>query len=376
MSAKIIPVQPFDLVVFGGTGDLTLRKLLPALYYRFRDGQMPEASRVVAVARSDIDSPTYRDLAHRALSEHVGKRRSHARALGALRSAPRLCVGRRDPRRRLGRPAPSPRRRRRAAAGVLPGDRARSVRADLPRCRGGRPGHARDARGAREADRPRPRLGDADQRRGRRGLQRAADLPDRPLSRQGDGAEPDGAALRQLAVRAAVERRRTSTTSRSPSPRRSASEAAAATTTRSGALRDMVQNHLLQLLCLVAMEPPASMDADAVRDEKLKVLQSLKPIVDGDVATRTVRGQYRAGAVDGVAVPGYRRGASTPSSTTETFVALKAEIEQLALGRRAVLPAHRQAPAAARVGDRDPLPPGRRIRSSRRASAPSTRTGW
>jgi glucose-6-phosphate 1-dehydrogenase len=95
-----------------------------------------------------------------------------------------------------------------------------------------------------------------------------------------------------------------------------------------GALRDMVQNHLLQLLCIMAMEPPASSDPDAVRDEKLKVLRALRPLHDRDVLTKTVRGQYRAGAVQGKPVPGYLEEADiAPDSTTETFVALKAEID-------------------------------------------------
>jgi glucose-6-phosphate 1-dehydrogenase len=93
-----------------------------------------------------------------------------------------------------------------------------------------------------------------------------------------------------------------------------------------GALRDMVQNHLLQLLCLVAMEPPASLDADAVRDEKLKVLKSLLPITEANIAERTVRGQYRPGAAQGAPVPGYVEELGNEASTTETFVALKAEI--------------------------------------------------
>ena len=95
-----------------------------------------------------------------------------------------------------------------------------------------------------------------------------------------------------------------------------------------GALRDMVQNHMLQLLCMVAMEPPASDDADAVRDEKLKVLRSLKPLSASDVANNVIRGQYRSGLIQGQAVPAYRdeEGVS-PGSSTETFVALRAEIE-------------------------------------------------
>jgi glucose-6-phosphate 1-dehydrogenase len=95
---------------------------------------------------------------------------------------------------------------------------------------------------------------------------------------------------------------------------------------QAGALRDMVQNHILQLLCLVAMETPSSIAADAVRDEKLKVLKALKPIDESNAASLTVRGQYRAGASSGGAVAGYLEELGEPSSRTETFVAIKAEI--------------------------------------------------
>jgi glucose-6-phosphate 1-dehydrogenase len=94
-----------------------------------------------------------------------------------------------------------------------------------------------------------------------------------------------------------------------------------------GALRDMVQNHLLQLLCIVAMEPPASTDADMMRDEKLKVLRSLRPFTQEEVANRTVRGQYRAGAIRHQPVPGYlEEPGIPPQSRTETFVAIKADV--------------------------------------------------
>ncbi len=89
-----------------------------------------------------------------------------------------------------------------------------------------------------------------------------------------------------------------------------------------GALRDMVQNHMLQLLALVAMEPPGSFDATAVRDEKVKVLRSLRKVEEGE----TVTGQYRAGAIGGKAVPGYDDELGKPS-TTETFVAIKAHVD-------------------------------------------------
>lgn len=93
-----------------------------------------------------------------------------------------------------------------------------------------------------------------------------------------------------------------------------------------GALRDMVQNHILQLLCLVAMEAPARFDPESVRNEKVKVLRSLKPISQSMIETHTVRGQYAAGVTDGMAVRGYAaEGGRT--SDTETFVAVRADVD-------------------------------------------------
>ncbi|MCS4533027.1 glucose-6-phosphate dehydrogenase [Neisseria montereyensis] len=94
-----------------------------------------------------------------------------------------------------------------------------------------------------------------------------------------------------------------------------------------GALRDMVQNHLIQMLCMTAMEPPASLDADAVRDEKLKLIQSLKPLTATDVAENVIRAQYTKAQKDGKTVNGYLQEHNIPEgSRTETYVALKAEI--------------------------------------------------
>jgi len=96
----------------------------------------------------------------------------------------------------------------------------------------------------------------------------------------------------------------------------------------SGALRDMVQNHLLQLLCLVAMEPPTDLSADSVRDEKVKVVRSLRPLTGDDVARNVIRGQYIAGAVNGKNVIGYREEERVnPKSETETYVALKVNVD-------------------------------------------------
>lgn len=95
-----------------------------------------------------------------------------------------------------------------------------------------------------------------------------------------------------------------------------------------GAMRDMVQNHLLQLLCIIAMEPPVALDPDAVRDEKLKVLRSLRRMSLGDIARDTVRGQYAGGAIEGESIKAYRQEPDIPpDSTTETFVALRAHVD-------------------------------------------------
>ncbi len=97
---------------------------------------------------------------------------------------------------------------------------------------------------------------------------------------------------------------------------------------RAGALRDMLQNHLMQLLTVVAMEPPANMDADAVRDEKVKVLRSIRPISKRSVNAHAFRAQYAAGFMNGEPVPGYQEEEGVePGSVTETFVAAKFYID-------------------------------------------------
>jgi glucose-6-phosphate 1-dehydrogenase len=94
-----------------------------------------------------------------------------------------------------------------------------------------------------------------------------------------------------------------------------------------GALKDMVQNHLLQLLCLVAMEPPAVLNADNVRNEKLKVLQALKPFTKEDIQKKTVKGQYTRGQIDGEHVRSYQEDVDGYDSNTETFVALQTYVQ-------------------------------------------------
>ena len=94
-----------------------------------------------------------------------------------------------------------------------------------------------------------------------------------------------------------------------------------------GALRDIVQNHLLQLVCLIAMEPPANLQPDSVRNEKVKVIRSLRPIGENEVEQQTVRGQYTKGHLEGASVPGYTQEKDGGPSDTETFVAIAAHID-------------------------------------------------
>jgi len=94
-----------------------------------------------------------------------------------------------------------------------------------------------------------------------------------------------------------------------------------------GAFRDMIQNHLMQLLCLMAMEPPCSLEADSIRDEKVKVLRSLRPFSSDDVRDKTVRGRYTAGVIGSDKVPGYLEEGVASDSTTETFAAVRVDVD-------------------------------------------------
>jgi glucose-6-phosphate 1-dehydrogenase len=142
-----------------------------------------------------------------------------------------------------------------------------------------------------------------------------------------------------------------------------------------GAMRDMVQNHLLQLLCIVAMEPPTSLNADAVRDEKLKVLRSLRRFTLADIARDTVRGQYTARRQRQPGSAGLPRRKERPGGQQDRDLRGPAHLHRhLALVQGAVLPAHRQAHAAPLVEDRDRIPIRRsRCSRTRRAASP---TAW
>ena len=328
MSPIIIPVETFDLVVFGGTGDLARRKLLPALYHRDCDDQLPEASRIIGISRSSIDMEIYREQVEQALREHVDS--DHIDEARLDRFLGRLDHVTLDAKEDTGWPELARRldSESRSHPRLLFGDSAWAVRRDLWKKLGSmalthpRAGWSWKNRSA--AISPRPCRSTMPS--GRSSLKTRPYRIDHYLGKE---------TVQNLMVL------RFANTLFEPLWNATAIDHVQITVAetigvegrggyydRSGALRDMVQNHILQLLCLVAMEPPTSLDADAVRDEKLKVLRALKPITGKRVAKKTVRGQYRAGASNGSTVPAYLEEiGGEHESRTETFVALKAEIE-------------------------------------------------
>lgn len=327
MTAQIIAVQLFDIVVFGGTGDLAKRKLMPSLFQRDCDEQLPRDSRIIGISRRDYCQESYRALIRGAIEEHVDPEQIDeqrmTRFLGRLDHVTLDATGE-DGWNDL--------------KGLLEG-RDELVRvfylATAPRL-----------------------FGDICRRIGEVGLNSSETrvVLEKPIGQDLASAEAINDSVGEVFKEHQIFRidhylgketvqnlmaLRFANSMFEPLWNSSAVDHVQITVAesigvegrggyydKSGALRDMVQNHLLQLLCLVAMEAPTCFTADAVRDEKLKVLRALKPVTEADISQKTVRGQYQAGSSDGLPVPGYQDEIESPgSSLTETFVALKAEIE-------------------------------------------------
>jgi glucose-6-phosphate 1-dehydrogenase len=316
----------FDLVLFGGTGDLAWRKLMPALFQAFRHGTLPEAGRIIGVARDDLSDPEYRALIHARFDEvDLAKRptpEEFERFAALLHFLP-ADLSRPDDYRRLADML----RQRQADTVVMylatapslfttvceqlaaAGLNTPNTRIVLEKPLGHDLASNRAINETVRRVLSEKQIFRIDHYLGKPSVQnlfalRFGNALFEPLWRRENIANIQITIAEDLGV-----------------------EKRGAFYDQTGALRDMVQNHALQLLCALAMEPPINAHADAIRDEKLKVLRSLKPWTTETLDQNVIRGQYTAGVVAGEAVPGYREEPGVnPRSTTETFVALRTEI--------------------------------------------------
>ncbi|MEL7212006.1 MAG: glucose-6-phosphate dehydrogenase [Pseudomonadota bacterium] len=310
MVSRVIPVDSFDLVIFGGTGDLARRKILPALFRRFVAGQMPEDARIIGAARSELDDDGYRAFVREALAEFVPKAEASDvdRFVGALGYVPVDARGTNGWEELAKRMRDGVIRAFYLSVGPgLFGDLAERLHQygmadDDSRIVVEKP-FGRDLESAKALNAvlvgafDESQIYRIDHYLGKETVQnlmavRFGNVLFEPLwnSQYVDHIQITVAETVGVGGRGGYY-------------------------DKSGAMRDMVQNHLMQLLCLIAMEPPSKFDPDAVRDEKLKVIRALDPVAHHHI----VRGQYS----ETKDTPSYREDAENPRSFTESFIAMK-----------------------------------------------------
>ncbi len=330
--------QPAALVVFGATGDLTHRKLIPALYDLACHGVLPTEFTVVGYGRQPLTDDTFRELMQQSVDDHYGEEVVDGEMCRRILRAPRYVQGQFDDAegfRRL----------------------AQALEALDERTGGNRvyylatPPSVFPAiiRG----------LGDAGL--GRRETAAAKDgwtriVIEKPFGHDYASARELNEVVRSVFDEAQVYRidhylaketvqnllvfrfangifepiwnRRYIDHVQITAAETLGVEHRGAYYEEAGALRDMIQNHLMQLVAMTAMEPPVAFSADAVRDEKVKALRAVRPIVPEEVDQFAARGQYVEGVVDGEQVVGYRKEERvSPDSTTETYAAVKLLID-------------------------------------------------
>ena len=320
-------LNPFDIVIFGGGGDLALRKLLPAMYRAYQEGNLPQGSRILPTVREESKRKEYIETAHKALQDFLGKGEYNAKDWKAF-SAYLVPV----------------------VTNVTEADD------DWDKLKDILDEHDADKSRVFYLSLPPAVYGSCCEILSKKGLitETSRVVVEKPIGYCGASAEEINAKIAEYFKESQIYRidhylgketvqnlmalRFSNVMFENMWDAKSIDniqisisetvglESRAGFYDKAGALRDMVQNHLLQLLCLVAMESPNKLTAKSIRTEKLKVLEALRPLVGDDVEANTVRGQYVPGQLDGKLVPGYLEELGE-NSETETFVAIRAHIE-------------------------------------------------